>query len=89
MSQQHRCIEEAHIIYLEVCVQLQQVCGHEYISKLLRMFNDVTISTDLTSQFGAFSQQLSLAFNVTILQVGDRVAKHFNILYFQQIRIST
>eukprot|EP01129_Flabellula_baltica_P013543 TRINITY_DN6306_c0_g1_i1.p1 TRINITY_DN6306_c0_g1~~TRINITY_DN6306_c0_g1_i1.p1 ORF type:complete len:755 (+),score=152.75 TRINITY_DN6306_c0_g1_i1:44-2308(+) len=39
--------------YLEghVISQLRQVCGHEYTSKITRMFNDMAFSRDLTEEF--------------------------------------
>lgn len=57
--------------------KLKQACGHEFTSKLHRMFTDIRVSGDLIKQFNAWCNsngfgepQLSIGFNIFVLQAG-------------------
>lgn len=57
--------------------KLKQACGHEFTSKLHRMFTDIRVSGDLIKQFNSWCNliapnepQLSIGFNIFVLQAG-------------------
>ncbi|XP_050388623.1 cullin-2 [Patella vulgata] len=54
--------------------RLKQACGYEFTNKLHRMFNDITISYELTSIFHDLAKRheynLGVSFNIMVLQAG-------------------
>ena len=58
--------------------KLKQACGHEFTSKIHRMFQDIRVSGDLIKQFNLWcnssatlnESQLSIGFNIFVLQAG-------------------
>jgi len=55
--------------------KLKQACGHEFTSKLHRMFTDIRVSGDLIKQFNDWCKtndepSLTIGFNIFVLQAG-------------------
>ncbi|RWS10417.1 cullin-2-like protein [Dinothrombium tinctorium] len=55
--------------------KLKQACGHEFTSKLHRMFTDIKVSEDLNNSFNAYCKDMKVElgginFNIFVLQAG-------------------
>ncbi|XP_066998802.1 cullin-2 [Anabrus simplex] len=54
--------------------RLKDACGYEFTNKFQRMFNDITVSSDLNSKFNAFLKSencdLGISFTIYVLQAG-------------------
>ncbi|KAG0288182.1 Cullin-2, partial [Dissophora globulifera] len=67
--------------------RLKSACGHEYTSKLQRMFTDMTISSDLNTAFKEWLQSSSLSngldFSILVLTAGSWPVNSTQPLEFQ------
>lgn len=54
--------------------RLKEACGYEFTNKFQRMFNDITVSTDLNNKFSAYLKtenvDLGISFTIYVLQAG-------------------